>query len=53
MTTLTKVASSLFDSVIEFKNRLCTDGQFCDDMAMTALAGITVWMMVVAMQPLM
>ena len=53
MTTLTKVASSLFDSVIDFKNRICTDGQFCDDVAMGILAFITGWIMVVAMQPLL
>lgn len=53
MTTLTKVAHGINLYLIDLKDRLCNDGQFCDDIAMTALAGITVWMMVVAMQPIM
>lgn len=53
MTTLTKVASSLFDSVNTIKERICNDGQFCDDIAMAFLSAVTVWMMVVAMQPLL
>lgn len=53
MTTLTKVASSLSDTVSSIKDRFCNDGQFCDDVGMGLLTALTMWMMVVAMQPIL
>lgn len=54
MTTLVKkVGNNILHSLADLKERLCNDGQFCDDVAMMALAVLTVWMMYVAMQPLM
>jgi hypothetical protein len=53
MTTLTKVAHGINSQLIELKDRICNDGQFCDDIAMTALAGVTLWIMILAMQPIM
>ena len=54
MTTLVKkVGHNILHSLADLKERLCNDGQFCDDVAMAALAVITIWMMYVAMQPLM
>jgi hypothetical protein len=53
MTTLTKVAHSITDTWKEFKDRVCNDGHFCDDIAMGLLSLTTAWMMWVAMQPIM
>lgn len=53
MTTLTKVAHSISETWMEFKDRVCNDGQFCDDIAMSLLSLTTAWMMWVAMQPIM
>lgn len=52
MTTLTKVGQTLSNSLIAFKNRVCTDGRFCDDVAMGILSVLTIWMMYVAMLPI-
>jgi len=53
MTTLTKVAHGINSQLNEIKDRICNDGRFCDDIAMMVLAGVTFWMMAVAMQPIM
>lgn len=53
MTTLTKVGHNILHLLADLKERICNDGQFCDDVAMGTLAVITCWMMYVAMQPLM
>lgn len=52
MTTLTKVASTISDSLYNLKEKVCNDGQFCDDVAMSLLACVTLWMMIEAMRPL-
>lgn len=53
MTTLTKVGHTVSNILSNLKDRACNDGRFCDDVAMTLLGFTTVWMMIVAMQPLM
>ena len=53
MTTLTKVGHNILHLLADFKEKICNDGQFCDDVAMGTLGVITCWMMYVAMQPLM
>ena len=52
MTALTKVAYSITDALHNLKERICNDGQFCDDVAMAVLATVTIWMMIEAMRPL-
>ena len=52
MTTLVKeVASNVSEYYTNFKDRICNDGHFCDDLAMTLLATVTIWMMIEAMRP--
>ena len=52
MTTLTKVAHTITDTLVSIKNRVCDDGQFCENVALSFLSITTVWMMFVAMQPI-
>ena len=52
MTTLTKVAHSITDGLQNLKEKICNDGQFCDDVVMMALATATIWIMIESMRPL-
>ena len=54
MTTLiSKVGQTLSTHLNAFKDRFCNDGYFCDDLAMGLLSVLTVWMMYVAMLPIL
>ena len=53
MTTLTKVGHSIIHQSEVFRDKICNDGHFCDDVAMMLLAGVTMWMMFEAMKPIM
>jgi len=52
MTTFTKVASSVSSIYETIKEKICNDGRFCDDVAMTGLACVVAWMMIEAMRPI-
>ena len=53
MTTLTKVGYTMSSILVNLKERICNDGRFCDDVGMALMGITTVWMMVVALQPIM
>lgn len=47
------VLEKMTDSILEFKEKYCPDGQTCEDIATFSMIGFTVWFMYIAMQPIM
>ena len=53
MTTLSKVGNTIVESLREFKDSYCPDGQFCENLFTIGGLVFMFWFMYIAMLPIM
>ena len=51
--TMKAVVADIFQTLKQFKERVCPSGQACEDMVTFGTLAFIVWFMYVAMEPIM